>query len=63
MAGTDTKIYKYSRGEKFQCQVRIVDGLVIYDKVTYPFNTTNEVITRLMDDAEREALKLYNKET
>lgn len=62
MAAKDTKIYRYSRGEKYQCQVRIVEGLIVFDKVTCPPNTTPEVMSKLMDDAEREALKLYSAE-
>lgn len=58
----DIKIYRYSRGEIYQCQVRIVEGLVVFDKVVAPPSTTAEVLSKLMDDAEREALKLHSKE-
>lgn len=62
MASKNIKIYKFSRGEKYQCQVRIVEGLIVFDNVVAPVNATPEVIAKLMDDAEREALKLFNKD-
>lgn len=61
MASKDIKIYRYNRGEKYQCQVRIVESLVIFDKIVSPPSTPPEVIAKLMDDAEREALKLHSK--
>jgi len=61
MASKDVKIYKFSRGEKYQCQVRIVEGSIIFEHVIYPVNAAPEVISKLLDDAEREALKLHSK--
>lgn len=58
----DIKIYRFSRGEKYQCQVRILaDGLAIFENIVSPPNATAEVVAKLIDDAEREAMKLHNK--
>lgn len=56
------KVYHYKRGEDFQCHIRILeDGLVIFEKFKYPTNSSNELIEKLMDDAEKEALKLFDE--
>jgi hypothetical protein len=52
----------FRRGEKYQCRVKVIEGdLVFFDKIISPPNTPPDVLAKLMDDAEREALKLHNK--
>ena len=63
MDGNEIKIYKYTRGVEYSCHVIIIDGMhATLDKITYPSNASLEVIDKLMDDAERFALKRYAEE-
>jgi hypothetical protein len=57
----DIKMYKFSRGEKYSCQVSIInDTTVVFGKVVVPAMTPPDVQARLLDDAEKHALKLHN---
>lgn len=62
MVDTDIKIYEYKRGEKYKVLVRVVEGLCIFEKITCPSDATVEVQEKLLEEAEREALKLHEKE-
>lgn len=62
MDANDTNVYRYTKGDKYSCVVCInADGHVVYGEVKYPLATTDEVIDKLMDDAERWALLMYDK--
>lgn len=55
------KIYRFSRGETFQCVISIDEsGLCVFDDIKYPVKTTEEVIELLVSEAEREVLKMEN---
>jgi hypothetical protein len=62
------KIYKYSRtnkelGKTYSCHVSIVDnGHIVFSDINVPTGTPNDVVIRLMDNAEIDVLKAYNKE-
>lgn len=56
------KVYRFSRGDKYSCDVTINEGTVIFSNIVYPSNTTDEVKQKLLDDAEREAMKMYDDE-
>jgi hypothetical protein len=57
----DIKMYRFSRGEKYSCQVTIInDSNVIFSKVVVPPKTPPEVQARLLEDAEKQAIKLHN---
>jgi hypothetical protein len=58
---SEIKMYEYKRGETYSCRVAIKeDGSAVFTNIKYPPDTPNEVIERLLDDAEREALKKEN---
>jgi hypothetical protein len=62
------KIYKFTRtnaklGKTYSCHVSIVDnGHIVFSDINVPVGTPNDVVIRLMDNAETEVLKTYNKE-
>lgn len=57
------KVYKFSRGEKFSCYVSITaDEHISFTEIVMPVNVEKEVQVKFLDDAEREALKIFNAE-
>jgi hypothetical protein len=53
------KIYRFSRGD-FGCDVAVIeDEHTTFSNIKVPPNTDPEVEAKMIDDAEREALKLH----
>lgn len=58
------KSYRYSRGDKYSCIVTIINGdNVVFSNIKTPPTATSEVKAKMLDDAEEEALKLFNVDT
>lgn len=56
--------YKFSRGIKYSCTVKVVgDGdQYVFDEVTVPQGTTDETLVRLLEEAERFTIEQVRKE-
>lgn len=62
MDGKDIKIYRYMRGDTYSCLVTLINKEhVIHSEIKYPATASTKVIDKLMDDAERAALKKYEE--
>ncbi len=63
MADNST-VYRFSRGAKYSCLVAVVNNgeHITFSDVVYPVNTPEDVVSRMLDDAEKEAIKAYNEE-
>lgn len=62
MLKDNTVVYKFSRGD-YSCHVAIVNGdSVIFSNIKYPDGTSDNVVERMLDEAEREVLKAFNAE-
>lgn len=60
---TDKRVYSVSRGEEYSCLVVVEgDDAVWFRNVKYPASATDRMVETLLDDAEREALKLFRQE-
>lgn len=56
----DIKIYEYKRGDKYSCKVSIINNdTILFSDIKYPANTTDEIIERLLNDAEKAAFKQH----
>ena len=52
------RIFRYTRGE-YSCDVSVVnEETLVFDNLKFPPETPSEVVEKLMDYAERQALKL-----
>ncbi len=61
--GKDIVIYKYSRGDKYSCQVTIINGeTYVFGNIQKPFNATDDAVSKMLDEAEEEARKEFLKE-
>lgn len=61
MDGKDISIYIYNRGPDYSCKVVIQNDHTTFRDMKYPVGTDPEIIHRLVDEAEREAMKLHAK--
>lgn len=62
MARKDIKIYRYSRGDEYSCTVVVINGEhIVFDNIKYPATASVAVVEKLLDDAERESLKHFNR--
>lgn len=60
----DIKMYRYTRGDKYSCLVQIIDGEhIVIGKTVCPPDTPVEVKAKLVDDAERAAKAMFEKES
>lgn len=63
MASKDIVIYKYSRGPDYSCYVTIINGEIpVFSNIIKPPTATDEVVAKMLDDAEEEAMKEFTKE-
>ncbi len=62
--GSKVSIYKFSRGEKYSCIVKVInDGEhVTFDKIIAPMGTSEELLSKLITEAETFALDMNKKE-
>lgn len=62
---SDTKrVYRISRGDKYSCLVTIINGdTLLITEAVFPPDSPETIINTLLEDAEREALKMYGEET
>lgn len=64
MAKETKRVYAFSRGELYKCTVIIMgDDIVVFKDIIAPAGTSDQILNTMFDDAEREALKLYQKDT
>lgn len=51
----DFKVFEFNRGNKFSCLVVINGDHVVFEQIKYPDATTDLVIDKFLDDAEKYA--------
>lgn len=60
MSSRNIKMYRYTRGNYSVLVSVMEDEHVTFSQMQYPKDTPAETQSRMLDDAEREALKMHN---